>query len=279
MALNRANHIIGGEGTTNMTETRITNSADGTPIAFEVAGVGDPIVLVEPAGHFRGFSAFDELRPLLTDRFTVYSFDRRGRGDSGDASVYYPSREVEDLAVILGIIERPAFVYGYSSGALLALHCAAKGLPIQKLALLEPPLQAPGSGPDPLTQELAVLVGEGRYADAVEYFHLSIGVPAEHVTQMQGSEAFEKMTVIAPTLVYDCRISEATDAELLGAVHVPTLVLDSQGSTDNLTGWAASVARQLPNATHRSLPGQWHSGDSNVLAAALVKYFQEPNRS
>lgn len=261
-----------------MNETRVTNSADGTPIAFEVAGVGDPLVLVEPAGHYRGFSAFEDLRPLLTDRFTVYSFDRRGRGDSGDASEYNPSREVEDLAAILGTIERPAFVYGYSSGALLALHCAAKGLPIQKLALLEPPLQEPESDPDPLTEELAKLVREGRYADAVEHFHLSIGVPDEHVAQIRESEAFEKMTGIAPTLVYDCRISEATDAEILGAVHVPTLVLDSQGSTDDLTGWAASVARQLPNATHRSLPGQWHRVDSNILAAALAEYFQGSNK-
>ncbi|MEQ1514935.1 MAG: alpha/beta hydrolase [Usitatibacteraceae bacterium] len=251
-----------------------TTSADGTSIAFDVTGEGDPLILIEPAGHYRDFSAFEELRALLAQRFSVYCYDRRGRGDSGDASDYTPMREVEDLAAILGVIGRPAYVYGYSSGALLALHAAAQRLPIKKMALLEPPLQESDAVPDPLTEELAVLVGKGKYADAVEHFHVSIGVPDEYVAQMRGTISFEKMTAIAPTLVYDCRISEATSPGLLASAYVPTLVLDSQGSTDDLAGWAASVARQLPFATHRSLPGEWHSVDSGILAPVLIDYFE-----
>ncbi len=258
-----------------MAEPRTTISADGTSITFEHTGTGEPLVLIEPAGHYRGFSAFEELRPRLAEHFGVYSYDRRGRGKSGDASDYEPLREVEDLAAIIDVIGRPALVYGYSSGALLALHAAAHGLPIKKMALLEPPLQEPGAAPDPLTEQLAGLVDKGKFSDAVEHFHMSIGVPAEYVEQMRGTEAFEKMSTIAPTLVYDCRISEATNPHLLASVHVPTLVLDSEGSTDNLTGWAASVAGQLPRATHRSLTGQWHSVDSEVLAAALTEFFAE----
>lgn len=261
-----------------MNPTKYVRSADGTPIAFDRTGSGEPLILVEPAGHYRGLSAFDELRPRLVDRFSVYSYDRRGRGDSGDAAEYSPSREMEDLAAILSAAGRPAFVYGYSSGALLALHAAAQGLPIAKLALLEPPLQEPGSTPDPLTEQLAGLVAQGRFSDAVEHFHLSIGVPNEYVAQMRGTESFARMTAIARTLVYDCRLSEATSAALLASVRVPTLVLDSQGSTDDLTGWAASVARQLPCATHRSLPGQWHNVDSELLAATLMECFTTSNR-
>ncbi len=248
-------------------------SADGTAIAFDLLGEGDPVVLVEPAGHYRDLSAFDELRPRLAERFSVYSYDRRGRGDSGDAADYSPHKEVEDLAAIFAAIGQPVFVYGYSSGALLALHAAAKELPIAKMALLEPPLQEPCTVRDPLTEQLAALIAQRRYSEAVEHFHLSIGVPVEYVEQMRGTSTFEKMTAIAPTLVYDCLVSEATSAKLLESVRVPTLVLDSEGSTDNLTGWAAKTARQLPCATHRSLPGQWHSVEGGILAATLVEYF------
>lgn len=256
-----------------MRTQQIVTSTDGTAIAFDLMGDGAPLVLVEPAGHFRGFSAFDELRPRLARRFTVCSYDRRGRGASGDASDYSPQREIQDLAAIAGTFGRPACIYGYSSGALLALCAAAEGVAIEKLALLEPPLREAGAAPDPLTEQLAELVAQGRRADAVEHFHLSIGVPTEYVEQMRGTTAFEAMTSIAHTLVYDCRISEEITPDLLEAVRSPTLVLDSEGSTDNLSGWAVDVARRLPCATHRSLPGKWHSVDSEALAETLTDFF------
>lgn len=256
-----------------MKTTEKVLSPDGTPIAFERSGSGDPLILVEPAGHYRGHSAFATLRPTLEERFTVYGYDRRGRGESGDSVAYAPEREVEDLAAVVESAGRPAFVYGYSSGALLALHAGARGVPMAKLAVLEPPLQEPGAEPDPLTAELAVLVAEKRFADAVEHFHRSIGVPDPFIEEMRSTEAFAKMTAIAPTLVYDCRISEATTNELLASVQLPTLVLDSEGSTDDLVGWAARVARLLPCATHRSLPGRWHTVDEDLLTATLVAYF------
>jgi len=141
------------------------------------------------------------------------------------------------------------FVYGYSSGALLALLGAARPLPIAKLALLEPPIQEPGARPDPLTTQLAALVTEGRFSDVVEHFHRSIGVPDDYIAQMRATPAFAKMTAIAPTFVYDCRISDAITPTHLTAVETPTLVLDSAGSTDDLTGSAASVARYSSPAT------------------------------
>lgn len=248
-------------------------SADGTPIAYGFEGTGEPLVLVEPAAHHRGFSAYDGVRPLLAERFTVYEYDRRGRGASGDADEYEPDREVEDLEALIASIGRPVHVYGYSSGALLALRAAARPLPITRLALLEPPLQEPGAEPDPLADELSALCAAGAFADAVAHFHRSIGVPDEYIDQMRTTSAFEEMTAIAPTLVYDCRISDATTPELLDAVEVPALVLDSAGSTDDLTGWAATVAQRLPRATHRSLPGEWHTVDDDALAGALIEHF------
>ena len=115
-------------------------SADGTRIAFERAGAGAPLILVEAAGHYRGFSSFTGLTGLLAADFTVYNYDRRGRGDSGDTAPYAVEREVEDLAALIATAGGSAFLYGFSSGALLALHAAARGLVIPRLALLEPPI-------------------------------------------------------------------------------------------------------------------------------------------
>lgn len=248
-------------------------SSDGTKIAYDGVGTGPAVILVEPAGHYRDLSAFDGLRPELANHFTVYAYDRRGRGDSGDTSEYEPDREVDDLRALIDLIAEPTLLYGYSSGALLALRAAANGVPVAKMALLEPPLQPPDASPDPLSGELSSLIAAGRFADAVEHFHRSIGVPDDVLGELRGSPTFRKMAEIAHTLVYDCRISDTTTPALLATVAVPTLVLDSAGSTDNLTGWAAQVASHIPGAIHRSLPGSWHSVDDDVLAETLLGYF------
>jgi pimeloyl-ACP methyl ester carboxylesterase len=248
-------------------------SADGTLIAFDRTGDGPPLILVEPAAHYRDFSAFDGLIPLLAAELTVYTYDRRGRGASSDAAPYAPEREVEDLAALLGEAGGRAGVYGFSSGALLGMHAAAAGLPIAKLALLEPPLRD-SDDPDPRTGQLAELVAAHRDADAVARFHEAIGVPGEMIAEMRSTDAWHKMVSVAPTLVYDCLLSEATTRRVLRAVGVETLVLDSVGSSDDLTGWAAGVAAQLPNASHRSLEGEWHGVAGEVLAPVLTEFFR-----
>lgn len=257
-----------------MSSSKTAVSADGTAIAFSQQGKGPPLVLVEPAAHFRAFSAFTELVPLLTDHYMVISYDRRGRGESGDVPTTTPQNEIEDLDAIIAATESPALVYGYSSGALLALHAAAAGSAISALALLEPPVEfdRPAGG-DPLTRELEALIAEGRHEEAVEHFHRSIGVPEDMIEDMRGTDAWSRMTSVAPTLVYDCRLSEEITRELLRAVKVPTQVFDSAGSTDDLTGSAEQVARLLPEARHTSLEGEWHGVAPELIAAELIGFF------
>jgi pimeloyl-ACP methyl ester carboxylesterase len=250
-------------------------SADGTRIAFERSGDGPPVILVEPALHYRDFSSFTGLVPLLSREFSVYAYDRRGRGESTDTPPYAPDREVEDLAALIADAGGSAHLYGYSSGALLAVRAAAAGLPIGRLALLEPPLQDEGAeNPDPLTAELAELLGAGCSGDAIEHFHRSIGLPAEFVASMRSAPEWARMESVAHTLVYDCTISDTTTTALLGSVEVSTLVLDSIASSDNLTGWAATVAEQLPRGSHRSLAGEWHSVPDETLAPMLIEFFR-----
>jgi pimeloyl-ACP methyl ester carboxylesterase len=248
-------------------------SVDGTLIGFDQVGDGPPLILVEAAAHYRDFSSFDGLVPLLAEDFTVYTYDRRGRGESTDTRPYAPDREVEDLEALIAAAGGAAHVYGYSSGGLLAMHAAAQGLSIGRLALLEPPLKddADPAGAD-LTRELAALIDAGRRGDAVTHFHESIGVPRELVAELRSAPSWPKMESVAHTLVYDCMLSDATTSAVHRSVAAPTLVLDSMGSSPDLTGWTAAVAEELPDGSHRSLAGEWHGVPDETLAAALTEF-------
>ncbi len=246
-------------------------SSDGTAIAFERDGTGPAIVLVDPALGHREFDNVRGLGERLAADFTVYSYDRRGRGRSTDTPPYAVEREVEDLAAVIAEAGGAACVYGFSSGALLALQAAAVGSGIEKLVLMEPPI---GTDDDPadaaFTREMTELLAAGRRREAVERFLTACGTPPEILTAIAPS--MPVLDAVAHTIVYDCLISEATGTELLAKVSTPTLVLDSQGSPDDLTGWAAGVAAALPDARHRSLPGGWHGVPVEDLAPVVTEF-------
>jgi hypothetical protein len=123
------------------------------------------------------------------------------------------------------------------------------------------------------TAGLVAVLATGDRAAAVDYYLTGICVPEEITAGMRGTPSWTAMEAAAPTLAYDCLISEATSFELLGSIGTPTLVLDSEGSGDDLQEMAASVARAMPNATHRSLPGEWHGVPDDILAGALIDFF------
>jgi len=229
------------------------------------------VILVEAAGHYREFSSFSGLVPLLSEDLTVYTYDRRGRGESTDTPPYSPDREVEDLEALIAEAGGSAHLYGFSSGALLAIRAAARGLAIDRLVLLEPPLQDDDSAPESLS-ELTELVGAGRVSEAVERFHEAIGLPGDVIAEMRSTPQWPKMESVAHTLMYDCVLSDETSPALLRSVEAPTLVVDSTGSSDDLTGWAGTVASQLPRGSHRSLAGEWHGVPDERLAPVLVDF-------
>jgi pimeloyl-ACP methyl ester carboxylesterase len=233
------------------------------------------LILIDAAGHYRGFSSFGGLIDLLASTFTVYHYDRRGRGSSTDTRPYAVEREVDDLAALIEDGGGSAFVYAFSSGGLLALHAAMAGLSIARMALLEPPLELneDRSAQRLFTEELTNTLAAGQPERAVEFYLTGIGVPDEIVKGMRGSASWSAIESVAPTLVYDSLISEATSFDQLASVTVPTLVLDSGGSSDDLIGMAATVAGALPKGLHRSLPGEWHRVSDQVFAPALIDFF------
>jgi pimeloyl-ACP methyl ester carboxylesterase len=256
-------------------------SNDGTTIAFDRSGEGPPLVLV--GGALSDRAAAGSLAEALAPRFTVFAYDRRGRSDSGDTAPYAVEREIEDLSAIVAEAGGSAFVFGHSSGAALALEAAARGLPVTKLALYEPPFIVDDGHeplPDDYVQRLTELAASGRRGDAVEYFLISgPGVPPEVVAGMRSEPFWPGMEKIAHTLAYDGAVMGDTmsgrplPAERWTSVTVPTLVMDGDQSPAWARNSVAALADVLPNAERRSLEGQDHGAAPEVLAPVLVDFF------
>jgi pimeloyl-ACP methyl ester carboxylesterase len=255
-------------------------SRDGTPIAFERMGVGPALVLVDGALCFRSFGPMTPLAELLAPDFTVYRYDRRGRGDSGDTHPYAVAREIEDLEALIAEAGGSAYVFGMSSGAVLALEAAASGLAITKLALYEPPLSVGAEDPEEhegFARRLEELVAAGRRGDAVEFFLASGGVPPEAIAEMRDEPSWPLFESVAPTLVYDTAVlgDGTVPRERAATIGAPALVANGGESPDFFREAAAATAQAIPGARHRVLEGQsWGQVAPEALAPVLREFFR-----
>jgi len=259
-------------------------SQDGTTIAFDRTGEGPPVILVGGAFQHRAIdSSVVQLAALLAPHFTVFRYDRRGRGDSSDTPPYAVEREVEDLQALVEEAGGSAFVFGGSSGAVLALDAAARGLPIGKLALYEPPFIVDDSRP-PLPKDyverLTELASTGRRGDAVEYFMTqAMGTPAEAVAGMRGAPFWPALEGVAHTLAYDGTVMGDTmsgNPEPLkqwASVGVPTLVMVGSESPPYQQHAVRALVEILPEAQLRTLEGQTHDAAPEILGPVLDEFF------
>lgn len=257
-------------------------SKDGTHIAFEQHGTGPALILVDGALCYRASGPSRPLAALLADRFTVFVYDRRGRGDSGDTKPYSIDREIEDLDALITKAGGTAFVYGVSSGAALALEAANRGLPIRKLALYESPCivddtHAPIPG-DFLTR-LNRLVAENRRGDAVKMFLRLVDLPAIAMLMMPLLPAWSKLKSVAHTLPYDITIVQDNQrgkpfsAGRWAGATMPTLAMDGSKSPTWMRNGMRALAGVLPNATFRTLEGQTHMLKADAAAPVLTEFF------
>lgn len=260
------------------------HSHDGTPIAFDRLGAGPALILVGGAFQYRAIDPRTaRLAELLAPRFSVYHYDRRGRGDSGDTAPYAVAREVEDLDALIAAAGGSALVFGMSSGAALALEAAKRGLAITKLALYEPPFIVDDSRP-PLPREyaarLAELIASGSRGDAVAYFMTATaGVPAEFIAPMRSDPIWPAFEAVAHTLPYDAAVLGDTmsgDPSTLGrwaSVAVPTLVIDGGASPAYVGNAARTLAELLPHGERRTLADQTHEYAPEILAPVVTAFF------
>ena len=256
-------------------------SKDGTTIAFETRGQGPPLIVVGGALNTRQAAA--TLAELLAPSLTVYAYDRRGRGDSGDTPPYAFEREVEDLRALVEDAGGTAFAFGHSSGAVLALEAALETPGITRLVLYEPPFIVDDSRP-PLpgdyVEHLRELAATDRRGEAVEYFMTTgVGVPADAIASMRESPFWPSLEAVAHTLWYDGvimgdnMVGKPLSADRWSSVTIPTLVIAGGASPPSLRNAAEQVAEVLPNARRLTMEGQTHEVDPTLLAPVLTEFF------
>jgi pimeloyl-ACP methyl ester carboxylesterase len=257
-------------------------SADGTTIAYTRIGQGPPLILVDGALCSRSFGPMPKLAEQLAREFTVYTYDRRGRGESGDIGPYSPDREVEDLGALVAQAGDRVYLHGTSSGAALALEAAKHIHSIAKLAVYEPPFIVDGTRPplpDDYLPRLKRLVADHRRGDAVKMFMRFVGTPAIFTAVMPFTPVWPKLKAVAPTLPYDLTImrdhqrgAPFTPGDWDG-VKAPALVAVGGNSPAWMTNGTRALADALPDATYRTLPGQNHMVKAQAIAPVLTEFF------
>lgn len=259
-------------------------SKDGTKIAYDKVGSGPALVLVDGAFCFRASGVTPKLAPILAKDFTVYAYDRRGRGDSSDTQPYAVEREIEDLKAIYEAAGGSAYVLAFSSGGGLAMQAVASGLNPTKLALYEAPYvvvdNADPSKWQKAGEDIKKLVAEGRRSDAVKYFMVNIfGAPSFFVGLMKlmAKQAWTNNMSVAHTLPYDIAVmgDYSVPKDVAAKVTVPTLVFGGAKSPAKLQNAVKAVAEAIPGSTREMLPGQSHNVSMEVLAPVVTKFFKK----
>jgi pimeloyl-ACP methyl ester carboxylesterase len=281
------------------TELRTVTSRDGTTIAFDQLGNGPAIILVTGALGTRSHAMPNSMADILSKQFTAIDYDRRGRGDSGDTPPYAVQREIEDIEALINAAGGSAFLFGNSSGAVLALE-TARALPdrVKKLALYEPPFIIDDSRlplPNDYVEQLNAAIAAGLPGDAVEIFMTkAMLIPAEFVAMMRnapmsqtfGDEAGAKppewaeMEKVAHTLAYDGMIvkdflaGKPLPPKRWASITARTLVIVGGNSEPFFHNGAQALVDSMPNAQRRILEGQDHAVSATALAPVLTEFFQ-----
>lgn len=262
------------------TQNTVT-SKDGTKIVYDKQGEGPAVILVDGALCTRSFGSKPELVTLLAPHFTIYSYDRRGRGDSGDTKPYAVEREIEDIEALIDEAGGVAGLYGHSSGAALALEAAVTlGDKIKKIAMFEAPYnddREAQRGWREYTQQLTKLLAADRRGDAIALFMALVGMPADQIEGMRRAPMWPVLEAIAPTLAYDHIAIKGEDGtiptERAARLTVPALVMNGGASFPFMYDTARALSKAMPHAQLRTLEGQRHDVSPEVLAPVLVAFF------
>ncbi len=256
-------------------------SADGTTIAFDQLGKGPALILVGGALEQRALdSETAQLAPLLAQHFTVFHYDRRGRGESTDTPPYTVEREIEDIDALITAAGGSACAFGISSGAALAMEAAVKlGEKVKKLAMYEAPYnddEAARRAWKAYRKQLADALAQDRRGEALTLFMLLVGMPPDQLDQVRQHPLWPMWEAVAPTLAYDAAVMGEDASVPTGKaadVTVPALVIDGGASYPFMHVTALALVKAMPQAQHRTLEGQTHEVTVSVLAPVLVEFF------
>lgn len=258
-------------------------SRDGTRIAYDRVGDGPAVILVSGATADR--RSHEVLADVLAGTFTVFNYDRRGRGESGDTPPGGLAREIEDIDALIAEAGGSACLYGISSGGALALEATAAGLAIERLAVYEVPYDLSEDQPRiqrEYVETLTALLAEGRRGDAAAAFLRVVGMPDDQIEQFRATPGWTGMEAIAPTLLYDAEAlgTGHPDAGRLGRITAATYVLTGRpdgahevGSVTLFESAADAIVECVPHARRRVLPGQSHGVEASAIAPPLIEFY------
>jgi pimeloyl-ACP methyl ester carboxylesterase len=257
-------------------------SADGTAIAYEKVGQGPALILVGGAASSR--EAWAPLAQLLAAHFSVYYYDRRGRGDSSDTAPYAVEKEVADISALIEAAGGSVFLCGTSSGAALALEAAIRlgSSKVKKLAVYEVPYDSSQEGVRAWREfvpQLTKLLSSGDKEGALTHFMRFVGAPEQVLEAMRAGPQWAAMVKMAPTLAYDVAVvgkDRVVPAERAARIAVPVLIMDGEASQKPMPFMRASadeLGRAIPGAKRVTLEGQGHAVDAKALAPVLKEFF------
>jgi pimeloyl-ACP methyl ester carboxylesterase len=277
--------IVGSACSSNQTEENMqtVTSRDGTKIAYDKSGTGPAVILITGALATRSNHA--KLAQALSADFTVYNYDRRGRGDSGDTRPYAVEREIEDIDALIDEAGGSAYLHGISSGACLALEAAAAlGKKVKKLSIYEPPYdEAEGASEKwaAYRDQLNQLIAADRRGDAIEFHMKFVGVPDSVMTGMKASPNWPGMKDLAPTIAYDIAVvgdNRSIPVDRVASIKASTIVMDGGNSLKPMPFMRVSadkLGKTIPNAQRRTVEGEAHNVNEQVLAPILKEFYSK----
>lgn len=258
---------------------RTTQSRDGTTIAYDVYGNGPALEYITGASCFRSFMPIVKDAKAFAKEFTVYNYDRRGRGNSGDTLPWTVEREVEDIETMIDAAGGEVYLYGHSSGAVLALEAALRlDGKVRKVVMYDASYthdETEKAQYALLSRAIHNLLATGKNAAAMRTFLKGIGMPNVFVSLLPLFPGWRTMKALAPTLAYDIALtSDMPPVERAAAVTVPTLILVGQKSPVRLHDVANQLTQAIPNAQFAELAGQDHMVGAKALLPRLVGFLK-----
>ncbi|HKX72662.1 MAG TPA: alpha/beta hydrolase [Candidatus Saccharimonadales bacterium] len=259
---------------------KTTTSKDGTVLAYDVYGSGPALIYITGASCFRNFMPIVQDAKVFGQEFTVYNYDRRGRGDSGDTQPWSVEREVEDIEAMIDAAGGKAVLYGHSSGAVLALEASLRlGDKITKAVMYDASYvhdEAEKAEYAVLVQKIRQLLDAGKNAAAMKGFLQGIGMPRLFVSLLPVFPGWKTMKALAPTLAYDMALtSDVPPVGRAATCTVPIQVVVGQKSPARLQGVADQLAKAIPGATCIQLAGQDHMVGAKALLPILVNFLKK----
>jgi pimeloyl-ACP methyl ester carboxylesterase len=266
-------------------------SWDGTEISYDRVGSGPILIVVSGASQFRKTDPkYAELARILSDQLTVINYDRRGRGMSGDNPTYSVRKEIDDIAALIDANGDRASLLGYSSGAVLAIEAAIARLPIDHVIAYEPPIVVEGSGRDPdrsdLIPRLEAALAKGDRREVTRIFFVdSVGLSTEMYEGMMNSPFGQVVEAIAPTLIYDSKITDGAYPdqkwpERYRTNKVPVLLLDGDQTFPFIPVGVDALSKVLANSSRKTLQGQDHGPKPEAIAPAIREFLgDQPDTS